>query len=144
MLGLIVSDMGAALRFCRLLGLDRSLSGGADSVVVPDLGNFDISVEDSMLEPTRTALANLYNGLDHPIETQTTLALAASSEAHALSKADTTTVVVMSEFGRRVEQNDSAGADHGHGGLAMVHGRWRARWRLRPLGWPLRTGSRPG
>lgn len=88
MLGLIVSDMGAALRFCRLLGLDRSLSGGADSVVVPDLGNFDISVEDSMLEPTRTALANLYNGLDHPIETQTTLALAASSEAHALSKAE--------------------------------------------------------
>lgn len=33
-----------------------------------------------------------------------------------------TTVVLMSEFGRRAEQNASGGADHGHGGLAMVMG----------------------
>jgi uncharacterized protein (DUF1501 family) len=46
---------------------------------------------------------------------------------------DNTTVVTMSEFGRRVEQNANSGADHGHGGVTMilgggvkggVHGRW--------------------
>lgn len=32
------------------------------------------------------------------------------------------TVVVMSEFGRRAEQNGNLGADHGHGGLMMLMG----------------------
>lgn len=36
--------------------------------------------------------------------------------------AATTTIVVMTEFGRRVEANASAGVDHGHGGVALVLG----------------------
>ncbi|MDH3943015.1 MAG: DUF1501 domain-containing protein [Anaerolineae bacterium] len=32
------------------------------------------------------------------------------------------TVVVMSEFGRRVQENASLGTDHGHGGLMMLMG----------------------
>jgi uncharacterized protein (DUF1501 family) len=51
--------------------------------------------------------------------------------AEALSKV---TIVTMSEFGRRVQQNANAGTDHGHGGGMLllggglnggrVHGRW--------------------
>lgn len=33
-----------------------------------------------------------------------------------------TTIVTMSEFGRRVEQNASGGTDHGHGGAVLVIG----------------------
>jgi uncharacterized protein (DUF1501 family) len=32
------------------------------------------------------------------------------------------TVVVMSEFGRRLKANESSGTDHGHGGMMMVMG----------------------
>ena len=32
------------------------------------------------------------------------------------------TVVVMTEFGRRVEMNDSGGTDHGHGSLMWLLG----------------------
>lgn len=33
------------------------------------------------------------------------------------------TVVVMSEFGRRIDENGSLGCDHGHGGVMLVMGR---------------------
>ncbi|HTF08884.1 MAG TPA: DUF1501 domain-containing protein [Asanoa sp.] len=47
---------------------------------------------------------------------------------------DDTSIVTMSEFGRRVEANGNSGTDHGHGGLMLllgggmnggkVHGKW--------------------
>jgi uncharacterized protein (DUF1501 family) len=47
---------------------------------------------------------------------------------------DNVTVITMSEFGRRVEENGNAGTDHGHGGVMLllggglngsrVHGNW--------------------
>jgi uncharacterized protein (DUF1501 family) len=43
-------------------------------------------------------------------------------EAHMDSIGRATTVVVMSEFGRRLKANESRGTDHGHGGLMMVMG----------------------
>jgi len=38
------------------------------------------------------------------------------------SALDNTTIVTMSEFGRRVEENASGGTDHGHGGAVLVIG----------------------
>lgn len=43
------------------------------------------------------------------------------------------TVVVMSEFGRRLKANESGGTDHGHGGMMMVLGDDVAGGRM--LGW---------
>ncbi|MCI0399130.1 MAG: DUF1501 domain-containing protein [Chloroflexi bacterium] len=50
------------------------------------------------------------------------------------AKMDSVTVVVMSEFGRRLQENGSLGTDHGHGNMMMVlgggvnGGRVFARW----------------
>jgi uncharacterized protein (DUF1501 family) len=51
------------------------------------------------------------------------LAAGISSFADDVSdQLDSTTVVVLSEFGRRLAQNGNGGTDHGHGGLMMVLG----------------------
>jgi len=39
-----------------------------------------------------------------------------------LNQAPRTTIVVMTEFGRRLKENANRGSDHGHGGLMMVLG----------------------
>jgi uncharacterized protein (DUF1501 family) len=58
----------------------------------------------------------------------------AAFHADLFDHANRLTVVTMSEFGRRVQENGSLGTDHGHGSLMLllggsvaggrVHGRW--------------------
>lgn len=180
--------------------LPTSLAGDADPVGMSALDSLKLSVPDSILPATRSALQALYTGMDDPVAVETGIALAASATATTLAAgaakptlrgypadsglsrdlatvsslitgktglrvatidvggwdmhtdigtvdrgdmatllggvtrslaaffadlgpaASTTTVVMMSEFGRRVEQNANSGADHGHGGVALALG----------------------
>jgi uncharacterized protein (DUF1501 family) len=61
-------------------------------------------------------------------------ALAAFTSDIGAAGLENTTIVTMSEFGRRVEENASGGTDHGHGGAVLVigggvqpgvHGTWK-------------------
>lgn len=80
-------------------------------VATVDLGGWDMHTGIGTVDggDMRDALQGLGDGL-------------AAFFAALGDKADTTTVVLMSEFGRRFEQNGSGGTDHGHGGLALALG----------------------
>jgi uncharacterized protein (DUF1501 family) len=197
-----VAGTGTTFRSVSVGGtLPRSLMGESTSLAMYNLDSFRLDAWDDADEAANsTALSALYTGLDHPIASQTQLALGAlatvktiregssgipptypkdSNFADALSslaqlikanvgvrvacidvggwdthtgmgtvdegdmktqldelakslKAFTddigttnlssTTIVTMSEFGRRVEQNSSGGTDHGHGGAVLVIG----------------------
>jgi uncharacterized protein (DUF1501 family) len=53
----------------------------------------------------------------------TEMGAALAAFAHDLGpKLDQTTIVAMTEFGRRIEQNASRGADHGHGSVVLLLG----------------------
>ncbi len=92
-------------------------------VAVLDVGGWDM----------HTNLGNIDNGAMKDNLTGLSTALAAFVKDLGPSFNDTT-IVTMSEFGRRVEQNANAGVDHGHGGLMLllggglkggqVHGKW--------------------
>lgn len=92
-------------------------------VAVLDLGGWDMhtnvgNVDGGAMKDNLTGLSN---------------ALAAFVKDLGAAFTDTT-IVTMSEFGRRVEQNGNNGLDHGHGGLMLllggglkggqVHGKW--------------------
>jgi uncharacterized protein (DUF1501 family) len=70
---------------------------------------------------THTGMGNVDGGdmKTHLGDLATALAAFTSDLAGDL---DSTTIVTMSEFGRRVEQNASGGTDHGHGGAVLVLG----------------------
>lgn len=205
-----VAGPGTTFRSLSMGGLlPRSLSGTSGSIAMRSLDSFDLAVGDNEVAPTMTALQGLYTGLDHPVSTQSMLALdaldtmnvvrqtqaeagteypegrfaEALADLAALIKSDvgvrvacidvggwdmhtaigtiddgdmmrhlgdlsgalraftddlgshldSTTVLTMSEFGRRLEQNANSGTDHGHGGVVLamgggvkggVHGRW--------------------
>ena len=93
-------------------------------VAALDLGGWDMHTNIGTVDggDMRNTLGNLSEALG---------AFTVDIGPEALKKV---TIVTMSEFGRRVEQNGNAGTDHGHGGGMLliggglnggrVHGRW--------------------
>lgn len=86
---------------------DLITSGTGVRVANVDVGGWDMHTEQT--EDMNHLLGGVAQGL-------------AAFHADLGDKASRTTVVVMSEFGRRISQNASMGTDHGHGGLALVLG----------------------
>lgn len=85
-------------------------SDGGMEVACADLGGWDTHADQGGAEGELAALlAELSQALE-------AFVVDMSAELHR------TTVVVMSEFGRRVKENGSAGTDHGHGNCAFVIG----------------------
>lgn len=201
---LVASGPGTTFRSVAVGGTTpRSLMGTAGAIAMNNLASIKLSVADTDVHDTKKALHALYTGVDHPIATQTDLALGALGTATRIRAAqpaadaadaavypsgnfgdalkslaalikggagvrvacidvggwdthsgmgtvdsgdmmrhlgdlatslaaftadlgsdrlDDTTIVTMSEFGRRVEENASGGTDHGHGGAVLVIG----------------------
>jgi uncharacterized protein (DUF1501 family) len=197
-----VAGTGTTFRSVSVGGtLPRSLMGESTSLAMYNLESFRLDAWNDADEAANSAaLSALYTGLDHPIASQTQLALSALSTVKDIRDAppssvpptypknsnfadaleslaqlikanvgvrvacvdvggwdthtgmgtvdsgdmkkqldelaislkaftddigdnlNSTTIVTMSEFGRRVEQNSSGGTDHGHGGAVLVIG----------------------
>ena len=112
------SDFGRALRQVAML---IKAEAGLEVAAV-DVGGWDTHfVQGGSQGLMARLLADLGQGL-------------AALHADLIDHADRLSVVVMSEFGRRLQENGSFGTDHGHGSLMLllggnlaggqVHGRW--------------------
>lgn len=107
-----------------LQNLALLIKGGAGvRVACIDVGGWD----------THTGMGNVTGGDMQRHLGDLAASLAAFTADLGSDLLDDTTVVTMSEFGRRVEENASGGTDHGHGGVVLVvgggvqggvHGRW--------------------
>ncbi len=107
-----------------LQNLALLIKGGAGvRVACIDVGGWD----------THTGMGNVNGGDMQRHLGDLASSLAAFTADLGSDLLDDTTVVTMSEFGRRVEENASGGTDHGHGGVVLVvgggvqggvHGRW--------------------
>jgi uncharacterized protein (DUF1501 family) len=103
------SDLGAALRdVARLIKTGSGLAAAA-----VDSGDWD------MHQGLGTAVKGqrMYDNL-----TDLALALAAFNADMGPEGMSKVTVVTISEFGRRVQENASRGADHGHGNAMLLMG----------------------
>lgn len=100
------SELGLALRQTAMLiraevGLE---------VACVDVGGWDTHVaQGGSSGPMAALLADLAGGL-------------AAFHADLADRLDRLTVVVLSEFGRRAQENGGLGTDHGHGGLMLLLG----------------------
>jgi uncharacterized protein (DUF1501 family) len=86
-------------------------AGAGVRVACVDVGGWD----------THTGMGNVDNG-DMKRQLDELAACLKAFTDDLGSDLDSTTIVTMSEFGRRVEQNASGGTDHGHGGAVLVIG----------------------
>ena len=78
-------------------------------VVVVSVGGFDTHANQAATQ--KSLLADLGNGID-----------AFMKSVVAAGASDRVLLATTTEFGRRVQQNGSAGTDHGAGGLSMMFG----------------------
>ncbi|MBW4040560.1 MAG: DUF1501 domain-containing protein [Acidobacteria bacterium] len=102
------SNFADALRNLAML-----IKGGAGvRVACIDVGGWD----------THTGMGNVDGGDMKQQLGDLASALAAFTADLGSALLDRTTIVTMSEFGRRVEENASGGTDHGHGGAVLVIG----------------------
>ena len=102
------ADVGNRLRtLAQLIKMDLGLT-----VATIDMGGWDTHKYQG--DNGEGTFANLVGQLSQ--------ALAAFHEDMSAGTPRKVTVVVMTEFGRRLKENASRGTDHGHGGLMMVLG----------------------
>lgn len=101
------SELGRALRASAALIRGEV---GVEAIAV-DLGGWDTHEKQGALDGGMAALMGELSG-----------ALAAFHADIVAGSAQPVTLVVMSEFGRMVDENLSLGTDHGHGGMMMVMG----------------------
>ena len=87
-------------------------AGAGVRVACIDVGGWD----------THTGMGNVDSGDMQRHLGDLAAALAAFTSDLGDTNLDKTTIVTMSEFGRRVEENASGGTDHGHGGAVLVIG----------------------
>ena len=104
-----------------------SLRGDFEAVNLIDPSIFQLSTGPWRWRPAqRTSLRRLYGFENTPLHTTGTKALDALytdlDGAGSSNYTQRLTVVAMSEFGRRLEQNTDDGTDHGHGNPMMVMG----------------------
>ncbi len=87
-------------------------------VAAVDLGGWDThDGQANGSDPSSGYFANLLTTLSEGIG-----AFFADLSAESTNYADRVTIVVMSEFGRRVRENAERGTDHGHGSMMMLIG----------------------
>lgn len=84
---------------------------GVEAVTMDSLGGWDTHAEQGPLDGPMGSLMST-----------TASAIAAFYRDMNSGSAPSTTIVIMSEFGRSVRENSSRGSDHGHGGVMFVLG----------------------
>lgn len=100
------SDLGHGLK--SLAALIKAETGLEAAAI--DAGGWDTHEGQ---EPQQGWMAYLMNDLSHAL---------AAFHADVVTKVPRVCVVVMSEFGRNVAENQSGGTDHGHGNLMLAMG----------------------
>ena len=93
-------------------------AGVGMQVACIDFGDWDMHADLGPIRPDGDTTGD-YWFADHLLEFTTAIAAFMQDLG---SKMDDVTIVTLTEFGRRVEENDSAGVDHGYATSVMLAG----------------------